>query len=113
METLVFDILICWKWLGANHNHNFNAFLMHSVGGEKYNLQSPKLKLHKIIYGDLLFFNTSHEISHSFQGYTLLFCKSVGMLYVLSNYLLVSRRAKFGAIWAPKQSGKTVWLKVQ
>ena len=20
METLVFDILICWKWLGTNHN---------------------------------------------------------------------------------------------
>ena len=47
---------------------HFNAFLMHSVRGEKYNLQCPKLKLHKIIYGDLSFFNTSHNISHSFQG---------------------------------------------
>ena len=45
-----------------------NAFLMHSVRGEKYKLQCPKLKLHKIIYGDLSFFNTSHKISHSFQG---------------------------------------------
>ena len=32
---------------------HFNAFLMHSVRSEKYNLQCPKLKLHKIIYGDL------------------------------------------------------------
>ena len=47
---------------------HFNAFLMHSVRGEKYNLQCPKLKLHKIIYGDLSFFNTSHKISQSFQG---------------------------------------------
>ena len=28
-------------------------WLMHSDRGEKYNLQCPKLKLHKIIYGDL------------------------------------------------------------
>ena len=21
MEALVFDILICWKWLGTNHKH--------------------------------------------------------------------------------------------
>ena len=34
---------------------HFNAFLMHNVRGEKYNLQCPKLKLHKIIYGDLSF----------------------------------------------------------
>ena len=47
---------------------HFNSFLMHSVRGEKYKLQCPKLKLHKIIYGDLSFFNTSHKISHSFDG---------------------------------------------
>ena len=47
---------------------HFNAFLMHSVRGEKCDLQCPKLKLHKTIYGDLSFFNTSHKISHSFQG---------------------------------------------
>ena len=32
-----------------------NAFLMRGVRSEKYNLQCPKLKLHKIIYGDLSF----------------------------------------------------------
>ena len=47
---------------------HFNAFLMHSVRGEKHNLQCPKLKPHKITYGDLPFFNTSHKIPHWFQG---------------------------------------------
>ena len=47
---------------------HFNTFLMHSVRDEKYNLQCPKSKLHKIIYGDLSFFNTSHKIPHSFKG---------------------------------------------
>ena len=35
---------------------HFNAFLMHSARSEKYNLQCPKLKLYKMIYGDLSFF---------------------------------------------------------
>ena len=47
---------------------HFNAFLMHSVRGEKYNLQCPKSKLHKMIYGDLSFFNASHKISQGFHG---------------------------------------------
>ena len=45
METLVFDILGRWKWLGANQNKycDFSAAISWCVTEDKYNLWCPKL----------------------------------------------------------------------
>ena len=57
METLVFDILICWKCLGIKHKQVLllNAALMCSVMGAKYNFESTKFKIHNRLFRKVSF----------------------------------------------------------
>ena len=61
METPVFDILICWKWLGTNITTNkyydFDATHTCSVKDDKCNLQCPTLKIHNKVYKNMLLFS--------------------------------------------------------
>ena len=44
METLVFDILICWKWLGTNRYYDFNAILTYTAMDGKMQFAMSEIK---------------------------------------------------------------------
>ena len=118
METLVFDILICWKWLGTNHKQivRFNATLTCSIMDDKCNLQCRKLKIHSRIYRNVSFFNTLPKISHKLHGihhcvvnlWKLCVCSIIRYLYHVK--IVTGRQI---TIWALKQNGRKVWLSVE
>ena len=118
MKTPVFDISIGWKWLGINHKPvlRFNATLTCSVMDEKRNSQCPKLEIHNRMDRNVSFLNTSPKISHSFQcilHYMVNlwdFCACSMIRYWHHVKFASGRRIK---IWALKQNGRKVWLKLQ
>ena len=66
IETLVYDILFAFEWLGINHKQAFycNATFTQSVMVDKCNLQSPEFKIQK---GNISFCYTLPKISHILQ----------------------------------------------
>ena len=69
LETLVYDILICWKWFGTNRNTHcdINVAFTCCVMDEKYNLQCFEIELHNKICMHESFFINSPTISHDLQ----------------------------------------------
>ena len=72
MKAPVYDILICWKWLGIDHNkycYFSNPTLTSSAMDEKCNVHCPKLKISNIIYKNYNFlilrlkFPTTSQVS--------------------------------------------------
>ena len=73
-----------------NKHYDYNATLACSVMDEEFNLLCPELKLHNRIYRNVSFVNTSPKISHSVQA--VHHCESMGILCVLNNSSLSSRK---------------------
>ena len=65
MKTLVFDILIFWKWLVTNHKEY--CYFNTTLTCKKWNVQCPILKIHNRMHRNVTFFYTEPNISHNFQ----------------------------------------------
>ena len=87
MDTLVFDILICRKWLGNNHKQ-YATLTCIFFWTKKCNLKCPNLKIHNKIYRNVSFLNTSPKM----PGRPLLHYTSMGNLCMFNNSYLASRK---------------------
>ena len=117
IETLIFGILICWKWLGTNHKHVlwhwYNSRELHY--GRNVQLAMSEIKDAQQNLQECIIFNASLKISHNFQGISL-HCESIGILYM--SMIRFWHHAKLAAshqmiICALKQNGRKVRLKMQ
>ena len=98
----------------TNKYCDFSATLTCSV--KNYNLQCPKLKIHKKCIR-VSFFNISPIISHNFHGihhYIVdLWTSCVYSIFRYWHHAKFATGYRITTMWAPKQNGRKVWLKEQ
>ena len=93
----------------------FNATLTGDVMDENCNLQYPKLKLYNTIYRNMPYFDTWLKMTHNFQN--IHHCIAHVWEFCMHSMIRYWHHAQCGigrqiSIWALKQNGRTVWLKV-